>query len=533
MSSRKENSSKSLGLTLIYSIVKLLTQFLFRSIFILYLSIEYLGINSAIAGVINLLAVSELGFSTVVLFSLYKPVSENDIPTINSIIKFYKKVYFIVGCVLMILGLALIPFLDKLVTVSNDVNVNLTLVYVLSLFASVISYLFSYRIVLYTAYQQLYIQSVVNIITTIVNTILQICIIIIFRNYYIYLITLIVSNFISYLSLHLCSIKSYPQIKEKNAQKLNENVSAEIKLNLKGIVYHKFSAVILQASDSLVISAFIGTLLLGIYSNYTIFITNLQAFFLVLSGSLMGSIGNLLVENDRDKSYRIFQDLKLVFFFLAGFCSICLFVLLNPAIKLWSKLGGWDPSVNWTMDIFTVLIIVLNFFIFTSRIITGTFRECIGNFDKDRIKGIVEAIINLVVSILLVKPLGIAGVLIGTIVSCLCTSIWVDPYMVYKYQFKKPLWKHFRDIVFYLVVTVISGGLVYFVCSFLPDGDVLQFLLKFFVCITMSFLLLFLAYFKTPMFKDLKLMLKPMFSKFKKRKGDLTKILDDVKNKTE
>lgn len=517
--SRKVNGAKSVTANLIYSIVKIITQFVFRSLFVHYLSVEYLGLNSAIVNVLNLLSITELGFTSVIVISLYRPIAEDDKNKIASIIAFYRKIFAIIGIAVFVLGMALLPFIDKLISVNGQLNVNLKLVYFIYLCSSSISYFFSYRSVLLVAFQELYKQSFLNTIVALFSFVAQILVVALTKNYYAYLFCVVFFNVLNYILNYILTVKAYPDIRIKNVSPIDKETMLSIKSNLKGMIYHKFSYVVLQASDSLIISSFIGTLILGVYTNYTLFTSNLILFFSVVSTALAGGIGSLLAENNREKSYKIYQDLKFAFFWLAGFCSICLFVLLNPALNLWANLASWDKSVNWTFDIFTVSIIVLNFYIYSSRVITGTFRESVGNFNKDRFKGVVEAIINLIVSILLVKPLGIAGVLIGTIVSCLCTSLWVDPYMIYKYGFNKPLRSHFKDIAIYTFVTICAGGCTWLVCSFIDDVGVWSFILKLLVCIVIPNIIYLISYFKTQSFKDIIGYIKAFLNKFNKKKG--------------
>ena len=503
MKSRKVNSMKSIMTSLAYNFIKIIIQFIFRSLFIHYLSITYLGVNSAVASLLNLLSVTELGISSVITFNLYKPVADNDTEKINSIIKFYRNVYIVIGVVILIIGLMCIPFLDILIKDYDSVNVNIRLVYLLSLLSTVVSYFCSYRTVLFIAYQEQYKINLLNTILYIFNVALKISAVTIFKNYYIYLIVVFVTTIIDNILVYLYSKKVYPEVSLKDTKTLSLEDKSQISKNIKGMVYHKLSSVILQATDSIIISSFIGVTILGVYSNYSIFTTNLIMIFSVVCSAMVGSIGNLMVNSEKDKPYEVYKYLKLGCFWFAGFCAICLFVLLNPTITLWAKFSKWDNSINWTLNTFTVFIICLNFYIYSSRIITGTFRECLGMFEKDRFKGIIEAAINLIVSMMLVKPLGIAGILIGTIVSCMCTSIWVDPYMVYKYKFKKSLSKHFIDLIFYTIVTLVAGVLTYYICSLIPHSTFLWYCVKVFVCILIPNIVFLIAYFKTNEFKNI------------------------------
>ena len=516
--SRKTNSMKSILSALSYNILRIVLQFIFRSVLIYYLGITYLGVNSAVTSLLNLLSVTELGFSSVITFNLYQPVHENNTEKINSIINFYRKVYIVVGCIVMAMGLALLPFLNVLISDYNQININVELIYILSLASTVVSYFCSYRNVLFVAFQEQYKSNILNTGLYLFNYALQILAVTVFKNYIIYLIVTFVLTILNNLVTYFYTIKIYPKVKVKNASKLSKEDKSSINANIKGMIYHKLSYAVIQGTDSIVISSFIGATILGIYSNYSIFTTNLIMIFAVIASALAGSVGNLHASGETEQSYKVYKYLKLAFFWLAGFCSISLFVLLNPTIKIWSLLGNWDQTVNWQFDMFTVTIICVNFYIYTSRIITGTFRESVGMFEKDRYKGLVEAAINVIVSLLLVKPLGIAGVLIGTIVSCLCTSIWVDPYMAYKYNFKKPLRLHFKDLALYTLITLIVGFATSVVCHFIPDFNLWWYILKVVVCVVLTNILFLLFYFKTKEFKDIMEIVKKFFrNKFKSK----------------
>jgi len=499
--SRKKNSIKGIVTSFISNITRIVIQFLFRSIFIYYLSVEFLGLNSTITGILNFLSVTELGISSAITFNLYKPVAENDVQKINAILKLYKKFYIIIGIAILVLGSCLIPFLNVLIKDADKINTNIYFAYIIYLIINALTYFWSYRNVLFVAHQHQYKVNVFNTINNSVTSILQILAIVLFKSFESYLIVQLICAFLSNIITYLYTKKVYPEINIKNADKLDSETKRDVYSNVKGMFYHKLSYSILQGTDSVVISSFIGAIVLGVYSNYTLFTINITSIFALVVASLAGSIGNLIAVGDTEKTYSLYKVLKMCFFWLAGFCAVSLFVLLNPTIELWARLGKWETDIIWTMDMFTVLIIVFNFYLYASRCITGAFREGIGNFHKDRFKGIIEALINVVISLILVKPLGIAGVLIGTIVSCLCTSFWVDPYMVYKYHFKKPLWNHFKDFLFYTIIVFFAGVITYFVCGFIPDGTIGLLIAKLAVCLVVPNVIILFCLLPTKEFK--------------------------------
>ena len=513
--SRKVNSAKGVVSSILLNAVKLLLQFLFRSIFIYYLSVEYLGVNSAVSGVLNLLSVTELGIGSAIIYNLYKPVADNDIPKINSILKVYKKLYTIVAFVILGLGLSLLPFLKYLISDIDKINVNLYVVYILTLLGSASSYFCSYRNVLFSVYQQQYKSNNINSIISFATTAVQTLSIVLFRNFYAYLIANFICVILSTIGVYIYTKKLYPEIKVKGAEKLDKETSQSINRNIKGMLYHKLSLAVLQGADNIIISAFIGAVLLGIYSNYTIFTSAIVLIFTMVTSSLSGSVGNLIAENNPEKTYGIYKMLKMVFFWMAGFCAISLFIMLNPTIEVWSKVGHWATDKDWTLDTFTVFVIAFNFYIYASRTITGIFREGIGNFDKDRFKGVIEALINIVASLILVKYLGVAGVLLGTIISCLCTSIWVDPRMVYKYHFKKSTWLHIKDICLYTLIVAIAGVVTVGICSFIPTGGIGLLIARLSVCLVVPNVILLACLAPTKEFKMLINMIKDLLKKRK------------------
>lgn len=517
--SRKKNSIKGIVSALLSNVLKIVTQFIFRSVFIYYLSVEFLGLNSAIAGILNFLSLTELGITSAITFNLYKPVAEDDKEKINSILNLFKRFYCFVGIAILLIGSCLLPFLKYLIKDANTINANVYIAYMLYLLSTVITYFWSYRSVLFTVYQHQYKVNIFNTILTCTTSIIQIITIIIFRGYYAFLFAQLACSFLANIVTYLYTKKLYPEIDVRNSKKLDNDTKKDIYSNIKGMFYHKLSYAVLQGTDSVVISSFIGALLLGVYSNYTIFVTNITSIIVLVNASFAGSVGNLIAEGNSEKSYSIYKTLKFCFFWLSGFCAIALFVLLNPTIEIWAHLGKWAENTNWTLNLLTVFVIVLNFYLYTTRCITCTFRDAIGNFHKDRFKGLVEALINVIVSLILVKPLGIAGVLIGTIASCLCTSFWVDPYMVYKYHFKKPLWYHFKDFLFYTTIVLIAGVITHFICGFISDGTIGFLIAKLSICLVVPNIIMLFCFMPTKEFKSIIEIIKGMLkNKYKKQK---------------
>ena len=495
--SKTKNSSKSAVFAFLNFFLKIIYKFALRTIFIKFFCVEYLGIDSLFVNVLSVLSLAELGFSSVITFSLYKPVAENDIKKIKSYIDTYKKIYKVVGLVVLILGLLICPFLKHLLNDIERIDVNIYFIYILFLANTVSTYFMSYRQVLFVVYQQRDLEYKCLSLTSTLTILFQVLSIVIFKNYYVYLIVTIISGILSNLIMFLFSKKKYPGINSKDIESLTMDEKKNLKQNVKGILFHKISAVVLNSTDSIIISAFIGSVTLGKYSNYLIITSALTSIFVLLADSLRGSVGNCFVTKNADENFELFKTLRFLFHCIAGVCSVCLFVLINPFIGIWI---GEEFLIT---NLATIFIICFNFYLFSTRVISGLYRETYGNFQIDKWKGVIEATINLLASLILVKFLGLFGVLVGTSISCLLTSIWVDPFIVYRKVFKKSLREHIIKILLFAILMFGIGWLDYFVVGCISITGILGFIVKATVCFAISVGALLILFFRTKEFKTL------------------------------
>lgn len=177
-----------------------------------------------------------------------------------------------------------------------------------------------------------------------------------------------------------------------------------------------------------------------------------------------------------------------------SFSAICLIVLINPFIEIWI-------GKKYLLDMNTVLVLVVNFYITGMRKSSLSFREASGLFYKDRWKAVVEASINLISSIILAKKYGIIGVFLGTLISSSLTSVWIEPYILFKYGFKKKISIYFFDYIQKAFLTLIMGVLVYCLSGFININLYLSFFIKIFICLLTPNIILYLIFRNTEEFK--------------------------------
>ncbi len=443
---------KFTGKNIIYgymsSFINVVLKFALRTIFISMLSVDYLGVNGLFTNVLGVLSFAELGIGVAMNFALYKPVAEDDIEKTKALLHFYKKAYRVIALIVASIGLGILPFLSIIVKDPGNIG-NISIYYLIFLFNTVSSYFVTYKYGLLNAKQKDYIVSNITAITTIAASIFQIIVLFIFRDFLAYLIAAAVVGLGQKIFANLYINKKFPFLKEKNVKKLTKEEIAPIKKNTIALIWHKIGSISVYQTDNIIISAFISLAVVGIVSNYNLLITSVSTFVVIIFNAAIGSFGNLVATESKEKQYVVFKTYRFVAFWIYGFCAIAFFILGTPFVTLW--LGD-----KMTISEFTWLLIVISFYLAGDDICIGNIKSASGVFNQDKYVAIIQAITNLVVSIVLVKYIGLAGVFIGTIVQRIIGNI-IKPVIVYRVVFDIGSKPFFIDWLKFMLPVLISG----------------------------------------------------------------------------
>ena len=498
--SRTTNSIRNIKYAVIGQILVILLTFLTRIFFVRTLSADYLGINGLFTNILSMLSLAELGVGTAINYSLYRPLAFGDQEKVKSLMRLYKKAYFIIGAIVAILGVSLTPFLGLFFKMLPDIAY-LQLIYIMFVANSAISYFFSYKRALIIADQKSYISSLYSYSSTILMNLAQIGVLVIFGNFLIFLGLQIVKTLLENFLISRKADRIYPYLKEKTILPLEKEEKDKIKKNVKALITHKVGYVIVMGTDNLLISKLVGIVAVGIYSNYLLIINSLNHLVTLVFGALTSSIGNLGETEVEDKKYFVFRCINLMTFWIYGLASICLFLMFNPFIKIW--LGS-----EYLFSSSLVFLIVFNFFIGGMRKGVITFKDAFGLYWQDRYKPIVESIINLIASIILAIKLGTAGIFLGTAISTLTTSFWIEPYVLHKHGLNKKLLPYFKSYGLYGALVLLAGGISWLAWNALSMDGILGLILTLVIALAVSNAVFILALYRTPEFKHLFAILK-------------------------
>lgn len=491
--SRTENSIINSAMSIVTQVLTVVLNFAVKTVFIKMLNDEYLGVNGLFTNIITMLSLADLGIGIAIPYSLYKPLAKKDEHKINVLMNFYKKVYTIIGIAVLLIGLSLTPFLGLII---KDIPKNvphLSLIYILFVIHSASSYFFVYKKFLIDSDQKGYITSRIIFTFSTLLSIIQIILLVTTKNYILFLLSSIILVIIQNIYISSKANKLYPFIKNKTDEKLEKEDMEGIKKNVSSLFIYKVGTVIMNGTDNIIISKFIGLIIVGFYSNYVLIINSITTVLNQIFNAITSSIGNLVVTTNKKRSKEVYDNLNFANFWLYALFGVCIIVLINPFINIWI-------GKKYVMGFSIVFLLVLNFYVLGMQSVTNSFRNAYGLFWIAKYRPIIMVIINIVISVVLVQFIGIEGVLIGTLISRLVTTAWLDPYIVHKYGFEISPKSYYIDYLKYLVIFIaISIILNYFVSMVAINNIFILILIAILVVISVNVILV-LLFFKTSEF---------------------------------
>lgn len=492
---RTQNVKRNLIFNIVRFATQLVLQFVLRTILIYYMGNEYIGLNGLFTNIFNFLSLAELGIGNAIVFSMYKPIAQNDIEKVKALQNLYKKFYLIIAIIIIAVGGVITPFVNVFINGEVTVDINIYILFVMYLVNAVVGYFSAHKRSLLFAYQRNDVENKIKTLLFTLMTVIQIIVILLTKNYYLFFAVNIVFTILESVLIHIMANKLIPEINGKGSE-IDASTKKQITKNITALSLHRIGSAIVNSTDTILVSSFFGVVVLGAYSNYALIISSLTTLFSLVTTAFSGSVGNLIASTNIDYAYGKFKQINFLFSYLSSFCTICLICLFQPFTKVWT--GGGEYLLNFS----TVVIISLSFYFSKMRLGVNMFKDCAGLYWQDRWKPLVEALVNLGVSILLAYFMGIDGIFIGTIISTFAAPLWVEPLVLYKHYFKKKVSTYFLRYLLDFLIMAVSCVICYVVCYFIPDGSIWWLILKFAVCIMLSNVLLILAYLPTKEFKE-------------------------------
>lgn len=496
VTSRTENAIKNSIFGVISKFGVLFLEFICRTIFIKKLGSEYLGLNGLFTNILTILSFAELGLGNAIVYNMYKPVANQDNVNISKLLRLYKKCYNYIALFIFVAGLLCIPFLSNLIGTTPNIKENIILIYVLFLIQSITSYFLTYRRSLISVNQKEYLCSNADLISELIATILKIIVLFAFKNYILFLLIQISRNLISNIILYIVSKKLYPEIDENKVEDLPKAETKKIFNNVKSLILYKFSSTINSGTDNIIITKMIDLATVGVVSNYSTLLSAVNQILQKIMLSFTAGIGNLNAKDDVKKREMVFYSLNFVVTLIYGFCGIMLAVFLNPFVNLW--LGS-----EYLLSSSVIFALVLEFYICGIQYAGYNYAITTGLFKKAKWGALASSIINIFLSILFALKWGVFGIFLATGISRLCAQTWLDPYLVFKYEFKKSSKPYFMKIIRNFILVFINLTICYFIFSKVSMNNIMLLFICTILCAILCGLIFIVEFYHTWEFKDL------------------------------
>ena len=440
---------------LISKFFNIIFSFALRTAFIYYLGVQYTGVSSVFSDILTMLSLSELGISTAIATALYAPLHDKDESKIRKLMNFYKKAYRYIAVFILIVGIILLPFLQYLISDVPDIKESIYVIFIFYILKTAASYLLIYKTTILNADQKQYIVTKFETICMFVRYLIEIICIVIFKQFMVYLVIEVIATILQNIIVTNKISKNYEYAFKKTDEKLDKKEMKSLFKDIKGLSMFKISSSIGNSIDNILVSSFISTSIVGILSNYTLIRKQIESILHQFFNAVLPSIGNLVAEKDNNRQIIIFNRLFYISFVVVNFCAVSMFVLFSPFIKMW--LGE-----KYVLSNIIAFIIAFDFFLYILLQAISSFRTANGLFVKGQYRPLVTAVLNIILSILLIKKFGIFGTILATVICRLVTQ-WYDPYILFKNVFKSSFKRFYVKYWAYIVLFLTGGCLTYFI----------------------------------------------------------------------
>lgn len=492
---RTKNAVRNITVGMALRIYQTVIPFLMRTAMIYFMGVQYLGLNSLFKSVLHVLNLAELGVGVAMVYSMYKPIAEDDEDTICALMKLYRRYYRLIGLLIGVVGLLLTPAVPHLISGDVPPELNVYVLYLLNLGATVLTYwLFAYKNCLLQAHQRTSIVSIIYIGTYTVQFIIQLAIIIWWKNYYVYLIAQLLTAVFNNLLTAIVVNRLYPKLKPKGG--LPKEKVCAINQKIRDLFTGKLGGVVLNSADTIVVSAFLGLNVLAVYQNYYFILSSVINAVELLMASITAGLGNSFITETKEKNYRDLEKFSFMLLWVAGICACCFLGMYQPFMEIWV---GKELMLGFG----EVICFAVYFFQFALYRLLNVYKDAAGLWHEDRFRPLVTALVNLGLNLWWVHSLGVFGVILSTVVAQIFVAYpWLLKNL-FTLFFDRSLLRPFcKSILRCTGATVIAGVIVSLICSIITLAPWPRLLVCALISVIVPNLLHFAFFCKTEHFRQ-------------------------------
>lgn len=454
---KTNNAVRAIKAGLVFKIYQMVVPFLMRTAMIQFMGVQYLGLNSLFASVLQVLNLAELGVGSAMVFSMYRPIAEDDTQTICSLMGLYRKYYRLIGTLIGVVGLLLTPVVPQLISGDIPSELNVYILYLLNLAATFLTYwLFAYKNCLLQAHQRTDVVSIISLITTTIQYGIQAIIIIWIKDYYLYVIVMLASTVLNNLITAIIVTRMYPNYKPLG--RLESEKVREINRKIRDLFAGKLGFVIFKYTDTLVISSFLGLVVLAVYQNYYFILYSVIGILDIVFTAIIAGLGNSFVTESKTKQYADLEKFTFLLMWINGVCLCCFLGLYQPFMYLW-------VGQEYMLKFSAVICFAAYFYVYVLNRLLNVYKDAAALWRQDRLRLLVAGLANLGLNLLLVNVWGIYGVILSTVIAWVVVAIpWILKNLFSLFFEKSLLRSYIKQLLMYILAAAAAGGIVSWVC---------------------------------------------------------------------
>ena len=477
-----KKSIRNIDASIINKCVVTLFPLIIRTIMIYKLGEEYAGLTNLFGSILGMLSITELGFGTAVTFCMYEPIARKDTIEVNALLKYYKRIYNVIGICIFVIGIAMIPFLQVLIKGECPEDINVYTLYFIYLVNLCIGYFYcGYKKALLVAGQRNDLEYTCSTKISIICYFLQMLILCTAKNYYLFIIILPISTICTNYVTAKVTDKIFPDYKSEG--ELGRDKKAIIYQKVKALFLNRIGTIILTSADNLVISSFMGLSILAIYNNYYSLIYTFISITFMATSAITSIVANIMIEKGRGYCIDIFYCLNFIVCSLSIICVTCFANILQDFMIIW--MGDTRLLSNRTVILFCIY-----FYVWQSRRAVITFKDAAGMWEKDKYRPFVSGIFNLILNIILVKRIGIDGIIISTILSMLIIDIPWETIILFRDYFEKGLYFYVNEQIKLGLIAGVLASITTVVCGCVYVENTIGIVLRTALCFIIDLIVL-------------------------------------------
>lgn len=485
---RFQNSARNATTAMITQIVMGIISFVERIVFNQCFIPDYLGLYSLFKNVISVLSVAELGLSVAIAYSLYQPLAEDNFEEIKAIMNFYRRLYKAIGTFILIGGIFVSFFLQYFAKTEVPIK-NVQIYFFIYLLSTVFEYYFSYKQILFNADQKQYIITLITNIVWALMYLVQISVSILTHNFLIYALCNLLFMLGRCTFINRIANKEYSFLKKKNKEKISSETKEKIIYNIKGLILGKLGGVFSDSTNSILISALVGSSILGLYSNYQMIYLGVRGFIRTIPNAITASLGNANATEDSSKVIDSFWAIDISFFLIYASLSIILINIVNPII------GTFFGKMR-CLPFLSSFLVCISSYLACNTYIYNTYKASLGLYWFDRKRAIIAGVTNFILSLIFGNFLGFDGIMIGTIITYVAINLWVEPLIIFNRGFKISAKKYiaFNFLRLFAVISVMFITLM--ITNHLPEFGILTIIARSLISLIITAFIAFVFFHK-------------------------------------